>query len=138
MFFNRRVGIFLFILIIPGGYGAEKIEIHNSAVIQWIQEQFTKVELLASVCTGAFLPAEAGLLEGKSATTHWMDIDRLASEYPDVKVLSNKRYVDEGRVITSGGISSGILMSLHVIRRLIGEEIALNTAKRMEYDIAGI
>jgi transcriptional regulator GlxA family with amidase domain len=123
------------ILIVPGGYGAEEIEIHNSEVIQWIQEQSTKVELLTSVCTGAFLLAKAGLLDGKSATTHWMDLNRLETEYPNVKVLRNKRYVDEGNIITSGGISSGIHMSFHVIRRLISEEIALNTAKRMEYEI---
>ncbi|WP_391559676.1 DJ-1/PfpI family protein [Robertmurraya sp.] len=126
------------ILIVPGGYGAEKIEIHNSEVIKWIQEQSTKVELLTSVCTGAFLLAKAGLLDGRSATTHWMDINRLETEFPNIKVLRNTRYVDEGNIITSGGISSGIHMSFHVIRRLISEEIALNTAKRMEYEITNI
>lgn len=126
------------ILIIPGGYGAEMIEIHNAVVIRWIQEQYSRVELLASVCTGALLLAKAGLLDGKSATTHWMDIPRLAAEFPNINVLSNTRYVDEGRLITSGGISSGIHMSLHVIRRLISEEASIDTARRMEYDITGI
>ncbi|MNI65582.1 transcriptional activator FtrA [compost metagenome] len=67
-----------------------------------------------------------------------MDIPRLAAEFPNINVLSNTRYVDEGRLITSGGISSGIHMSLHVIRRLISEEAAIDTARRMEYDITGI
>ncbi|WP_127487220.1 DJ-1/PfpI family protein [Paenibacillus ehimensis] len=126
------------ILIVPGGYGAEEIEIHNSDLIQWLQEQSTKVELLASVCTGAFLLAKAGLLDGLPATTHWMDIDRLETEFPDVTVVRNTKYVDAGHIITSGGISSGIQMSLHIIRRWISEEAALNTAKRLEYDLTGI
>ncbi|SDP06749.1 DJ-1/PfpI family protein [Paenibacillus sp. yr247] len=79
------------ILIVPGGYGAEEIEIHNAEVIKWIQEQSAKVELLTSVCTGAFLLAKAGLLDGKSATTHWMDLTRLETEYPNVKVIRNMR-----------------------------------------------
>ena len=63
------------ILIIPGGYGAEHIEIHNEKLIRWIKDQAAKVDILASVCTGAFLLGQAGLLNGKSATTHWMDLE---------------------------------------------------------------
>ncbi len=123
------------ILIVPGGYGAEEIEINNEIVIQWIKKQSNKVELITSVCTGAFLLAKAGLIDGKRATTHWMDIDRLEREFPDVKVESNCKFIDEGSIITSGGISAGINMSFHIIKRLLGEDVAKTTAKRMEYDI---
>jgi len=123
------------ILIIPGGYGAEEIEIHNDVVINWIKEQMPKVSLMTSVCTGALLLAKAGLLEGKKATTHWMDIDRLEREYDTITMERDVKYVDEGSIITSGGISAGINMSFHIIKKLLGEEIARTTAKRMEYDI---
>lgn len=123
------------ILIVPGGYGAEEIEINNEKVIEWIKEQSGKVELIASVCTGAFLLAEAGILDGKRATTHWMDIDRLEREFPNVKVERNCKFIDEGSIITSGGISAGINMSFHLIKRLLGENVAKMTARRMEYDI---
>jgi transcriptional regulator GlxA family with amidase domain len=123
------------ILIIPGGYGAEEIEIKNTTALEWITEQKKKVKILASVCTGALLLAECGILNNKEATTHWMDIDRLEHDYPQIKVVRNKKFVDEGEILTSGGISAGINMSFHIVSRLFGVEIAKNTAKRMEYDI---
>jgi len=123
------------ILIIPGGYGAEEIEIHNEKVLHWIKEQASKVKLLASVCTGAFLLAKCGLLDGKKATTHWMDIDRLEQEFPKISVLREMKYVDQGEVITSGGISAGINMSFYIITKEHGKDVAKFTAKRMEYDI---
>jgi transcriptional regulator GlxA family with amidase domain len=123
------------ILIIPGGYGAEEIEIKNKNLLNWIKMQKGKVKILASVCTGAFLLAEAGILDHKKATTHWMDISRLENDYPQINVVKNTRFVDEDHVITSGGISSGINMSFHIIKRLFGAEIAEMTARRMEYEI---
>ncbi|MFK3959944.1 DJ-1/PfpI family protein [Pseudalkalibacillus hwajinpoensis] len=123
------------IVIIPGGYGAEQIEINNPRVIEWIQHQKSKVELMTSICTGALLLAKAGVLDGKKATTHWMDLDRLEEEYPEVSVQRNVKFVDEGSILTSGGISAGINLSFHLIARLHGKEVALKTAKQMEYDI---
>lgn len=123
------------ILIIPGGYGAEEIEIKNKKVINWIKVQKEKVKILASVCTGAFLLAESGVLDNKKATTHWMDISRLENEYPKINVIKDTRFVDESDVFTSGGISSGINMSFHIIKKLFGAQISEMTAKRMEYDI---
>ncbi|QDP39404.1 DJ-1/PfpI family protein [Radiobacillus deserti] len=123
------------ILIIPGGYGAEEIEIHNQTALNWIVQQESKVEILASVCTGALLLAKAGLLDGRKATTHWMDTDRLEQEFPKVSVQRDVKFVDEGSIITSGGISAGINMSFHIVSRLHGNEVARNTAKRMEYDM---
>ena len=123
------------ILIVPGGYGAEEIEIHNEILLNWIKEQANIVEILASVCTGAFLLAKAGLLDGKKATTHWIDIDRFDKEFSNVCVQRDIKFIDEGSIITSAGISAGINMSFHIIKRLLGIEIAKKTAKRMEYDI---
>ncbi|MEH6705286.1 MAG: DJ-1/PfpI family protein [Galbibacter orientalis] len=123
------------ILIIPGGYGAEHIEIKNKCLLNWIKEQSKKVQILASVCTGALLLAECGLLNNKRATTHWMDLHRLEKDYPKIKVVRGVKFIDEGNLITSGGISAGINMSFHIIKQLIGMEIAVCTAKRMEYDI---
>ncbi len=123
------------ILIIPGGYGAEEIEINNETLIDWLREQSTKVKLIVSVCTGAFLLAKAGLLYGKKATTHWMDSNRLEREYPKIDIQQGTKYVDEGSIITAAGISAGIDMSFYIIKKLLGSEIARATAKRMEYDI---
>lgn len=123
------------LLIIPGGYGAEEIEIHNETLIKWIKNRAKDCQIIASVCTGAFLLAEAGLLNGKSVTTHWMDISKLEREYRKIKVQRGVKFVDENKIITSGGISAGINMSFYLLNKLVGEEIAITTAKRMEYDI---
>lgn len=96
------------ILIVPGGYGAEEIEIQNKTLIKWIKDRARECDIIASVCTGAFLLAEAGLLDGKRATTHWMDIDRLEREYRTIVVQRGIKFVDENAIITSGGISAGI------------------------------
>ncbi len=123
------------ILIIPGGYGAEEIEIKNVKLLNWIKKQSNQVKILASVCTGALLLAESGLLNNKEATTHWMDLDRLEKEYPKVKVIRGVKYVDQNEIITSGGISAGINMSFYIIKKLTDIKIVIDTAKRMEYHI---
>ena len=123
------------ILIIPGGYGAEEIEIHNHRLLSWIQQRAAYTPIVASVCTGAFLLAEAGLLNGKRATTHWMDIDRLEREYPKLSVQRNVKFVDEGSILTAGGISAGINLSFYLLNKLYSNAVAIDTAKRMEYDI---
>lgn len=121
------------ILLVPGGYGAEEIEMYNESLLSWITEKAQQVEILASVCTGALLLAQAGFLKGKKATTHWMDLERLAN-FPEVDVQKETKYVEDGKVITSGGISAGIDMSFYLVAKLYGVETALATAKRMEYD----
>lgn len=123
------------ILVIPGGPGAREQEIHNDRVITWIQRQMKNVQLMTSVCTGALLLAKAGLLKGKMATTHWASYERLEKEFPEVEVQRDVKFVDEGTVITSGGISAGINMTFHIVKRLVGPQVAQETAKRMEYDI---
>ena len=79
--------------------------------------------------------AKAGILDGIKVTTHWMDIDRLEREFPNILVKRNVKFVDEGKILTSGGISAGINMSFHLVAKLYGKEVAKETAKRMEYDI---
>lgn len=123
------------ILIIPGGLGAREREIHNKKVIKWIANEMKNVQLMTSVCTGAFLLAKAGLLKGKKGTTHWASLERLEKEFPEVDVQRGVKFVDEGNIITSGGISAGINMSFHIVKRLSGSKVAQETAKRMEYDI---
>jgi transcriptional regulator GlxA family with amidase domain len=122
------------LILVPGGQGMRR-ERTNSALIQWIEQQNQRSQMTLSVCTGAFLLAEAGLLRGLHATTHW--IEWMRNQYPEVKMLSDQRFVDEGRIITSAGISAGIDMSLHVIARLHGKETAHWTASRMEYNWSG-
>lgn len=122
------------LLVIPGGLGAETVEMYNLNLRQWLLQQHTHAQLTFSICTGAFILAEAGLLDGLKATTHWMDIARLKQDYPQIDVLTNVKYVDEGKIISAAGISSGINASLYIVAKLHGADIAKQTAKRMEYD----
>ncbi len=121
------------ILIVPGGQGTRRERL-NARLLDWIAAQDRQTELTTSVCTGAFLLAERGILDGKRATTHWASVEWMRGQYPAVTMLADARYVDEGRVVTSAGISAGIDMSLHVVSRLHGDETAAWTARRMEYD----
>ena len=119
-------------LLVPGGWGTRR-EVGNRPLIEWIAERDRQTEVTASVCTGAFMLAEAGLLDGRRATTHWQSIERMAHAYPKVTVLPNLRYVDEGRIITSAGISAGIDMSLYLVQKWLGRAVAEQTARSMEY-----
>jgi transcriptional regulator GlxA family with amidase domain len=121
------------ILLVPGGQGARR-EMHNPILIDWIRECSQKAELVLSVCTGALLLAKAGLLEGLTATTHHDAIDLLKEVAPNTTIQTNKRFVDNGKLILSAGISTGIDMSLYVVAKLLGKEQAQKTAQYMEYD----
>jgi transcriptional regulator GlxA family with amidase domain len=85
------------------------------------------------VCTGAFLLAQAGVLHTQRCTTHWEDVTDLQAQFPALQVLNGPRWVSEGSVVTSAGISAGIDMSLHLVERLAGRELALATARQMDY-----
>ncbi len=124
------------ILLVPGGLGTRK-EMHNPVLLDWIRSCAQKTELLLSVCTGALLLARAGLLEGLAATTHHGALDLLREVAPHTTVYENQRFVDNGKIILSAGISAGIDMSLYVVAKLLGEEPALATARQMEYDWKG-
>ncbi|HEY6541447.1 MAG TPA: DJ-1/PfpI family protein [Ktedonobacteraceae bacterium] len=120
------------ILVVPGGDVTR--ELSNPRVLEWIGRQDQQTRLTASVCTGAFLLAECGLLNQRRATTHWAGVERMRQRYPAVEMLADTRVVDEGHIITSAGISAGIDMSLHVVSRLFGEPVAVQTARNMEYE----
>jgi transcriptional regulator GlxA family with amidase domain len=122
------------ILVIPGGYGAETVELYNTQLLDWIKEKHQTTQITFSICTGAFILAESGLLNGLNATTHWMDLSRLDAQYPQITVIKGVKFVDEHKIITAAGISSGINASLHIVSKLTHRKIALNTARRMEFE----
>lgn len=120
------------LVIVPGGVvDAQRALAPLSA---WLRQQAASAPIVASVCTGAFLLADAGLLDGRRVTTHWEDLDDLARACPQAEVVRSVRWVDTGAVVTSAGISAGIDMSLHLVERVAGRELAQATAHQMEYD----
>ena len=121
------------VLIVPGGPGT-RVEEKRPEMIDWVSEKAGPAELVLSVCTGARILAKAGLLDGLEATTHWVSIDELREMAPKAKVHDDRRFVDNGKVVTSAGVSAVIDMSLHVVARLCGEKAAAGTARFMEYD----
>ncbi len=119
------------ILIVPGGYGARQIQVNNPVMINYLQKAASHTEIIASVCTGAFLLHKAGLLSGLKVTTHWRYRDMLAA-LGQVQVL-RERYVDQGKIITAAGVSAGIDMSLHITERIWGRDIAAQIQSGIEY-----
>lgn len=122
------------VLVIPGGIVDQPLA--DAATLAWIARQDAGAALTASVCTGAFILARCGLLDGLAVTTHWEDIPDLRAAYPGLDVREDVQWVDQGRIVTSAGISAGIGMSLHVIGRVLGEPMARATARQMQYDWA--
>jgi len=103
-------------------------------VKRWIKKVVPDTQLQLTVCTGAFFMAEVGLLNGKIATTYHKSIKHLQTQFPQIKVRSNVRFVDNGKIITTAGISAGIDGALHVVSKLKGERFAQQVARTMEYD----
>ncbi|MBN9390513.1 MAG: DJ-1/PfpI family protein [Chloroflexi bacterium] len=120
------------ILVVPGGMGTRR-EVNNPVLTDWIRKVSGETRLNTSVCTGSFMLGQAGLLEGHRATTHWLSLDRMQQTFPTVTVVRETRWVDEGNLVTSAGISAGIDMSLHVVEKLLGRDVAENTTRQMEY-----
>jgi len=119
------------LLIIPGGIVTK--ELANDHIISWIKTCDTRSKMTASVCTGAFLLAKAGLLTSKKATTHFEDIPDLENMFPDTQVIPNVPWVEEGNIVTSAGISAGIDMSLFLVSRFTDTQLAIDTARQMEF-----
>lgn len=120
------------VLLVPGGFGTRR-EMNNEPMIAWIAERAKQAEVVASVCTGSLMLGKARLLEGRRATTHWMVLDYLQDLFPQTTVERGLHFVEDGNIFTSAGVSAGIDLSLVIVSRLLGEEIARMTAKQMEY-----
>lgn len=122
---------FVDVLIIPGGIHTNELE--NLELMRWLGALSHETRITASVCTGAFLLARAGILQNQSCTTHWEDIPDLQAMFPSLAVQEEVSWVDNGHIITSAGISAGIEMSLHLVARLAGKDLAIKTARQMQY-----
>jgi len=114
--------------------GEDDVAANDPEVISWIKKRDATTDGYFSVCTGAFVLGKAGLLDGLTVTTFHNSIQNLQRAVTSAKVLKNVRYVDNGRVITTAGISAGIDGALHMVARLRGEEAAMRIAQHMEYD----
>jgi len=120
------------VLVVPGGWGTRR-ELKNPAMLDWLRQRAAEVETLTSVCTGSMLLGFAGLLDGRHATTHWKALDWMRDSFPSVTVEYDQHVVEDGRVLTSAGISAGIDMALKAVARHCGETAARATAMHMEY-----
>jgi len=105
----------------------------SDRAVAWLREASGAADLTMSVCTGAFILGKAGLLAGRAATTHHDFFDQFASRFPDVELKRGVRFVEEGKIATSGGLTSGIDLALRVVERYFGREVARQTATYMEY-----
>jgi transcriptional regulator GlxA family with amidase domain len=121
------------VLVYPGGRGTRP-HLGDDAQLEWVRRQRAEVGLMTSVCTGSLVYAAAGLLRGRPATTHWSALEKLAELDPSIEVRPDDRFVDDGDVVTSAGISAGIDMALHLVRRLAGDDRAREVRREMQYD----
>lgn len=119
------------LLLVPGG--VVDAAMACSATRAWLAAAGAQATLVASVCTGAFLLAASGLLTTGPVTTHWEDVADLRRQFPALEVREGVRWVDQGRLVTSAGISAGIDMSLNLVSRLASPELAARTARQMDY-----
>jgi putative intracellular protease/amidase/YHS domain-containing protein len=109
----------------------------SPAVLEWIRKSSKTTDVTMSVCTGAFVLAKTGLLNGKSATTYHGAFGRFAMQFPDIQLKRGARFVENGNLATAGGLSSGIDLALRVVERYYGREVARNTAYNLEYQGEG-
>jgi transcriptional regulator GlxA family with amidase domain len=121
-------------ILIPGGMGTRQ-EVNNQPLLEWIRAKSTQTDITLSVCTGAALLAKAGVLDGHKATTNKLAFNWVVEQGPQVNWIKKARWVDDGHVVTSSGVSAGIDMSLYVIARLFGDEVRDDVARRAEYTI---
>ena len=121
------------LLLVPGGPGT-RVLIRDEITLAWTKAKAKETELVLSVCSGALVLGRAGLLNGLKATTHCDAIDELRSAAPTADVKATARVVDNGNVVLSAGVSAGIDLALYVVGRLIGSDIAKETARYIEYD----
>ncbi|MBU4335397.1 MAG: DJ-1/PfpI family protein, partial [Actinobacteria bacterium] len=125
----------LHVLLYPGGAGTRALAVDREH-LAWVRAMRARTPLVASVCTGALVLAAAGLLGGRPATTHAAAFDELAALDPSILADTSARFVDDGDVITSAGVSAGIDMALHLVARLENPSTALAVRKHIQYDPA--
>jgi transcriptional regulator GlxA family with amidase domain len=121
------------VLVVPGGFGTRAL-LRDDVTINWILERSRASEVTMSVCTGSLLLARAGLLDRLRATTHHEALEELRKLAPGAIVDPGARFHDNGRILTAAGISAGIDCSLHLVGRLLGDDVAAATAAYMEYE----
>lgn len=121
------------VLIVPGAIAIDAA-VGDRRIIDAVASLAVRSTLTTSVCTGAFILGAAGLLDRRPWTTHWEDVDVLAGRLGDAGATRDVRWVDDGAVVTAGGLSSGIAMALHLVARLAGDELAARTARQIDYD----
>lgn len=120
------------IVIIPGGMGT-RVAIKDNKTLDWINKVHPNTQITMSVCTGSLLLGKLGLLDNLPATTHHTVFDLFKKVSPSTKIVTDQRFVDNGHIMTAGGISAGIDLSLHVVEKLYGSEVVGKTIKEMEY-----
>jgi transcriptional regulator GlxA family with amidase domain len=125
----------LHVLVHPGGRGTRPLA-KDSDHLAWVRAMAASTPLMTSVCTGALVYAAAGLLAGRPATTHWSAIDELAAIDPTVLADWDARFVDDGDIVTSAGVSAGIDMALHLVARLESPEASRRVRRAIQYDPA--
>jgi len=121
------------ILIHPGGHGTRRL-LRDPDHLAWVRTQREACSLMASVCTGSLVYAAAGLLTNRAATTHWAQLNLLSELDPTIKTDVDARFVDDGDLLTSAGVSAGIDMALHLVARLAGVERAREVRRGIQYD----
>lgn len=121
------------LVLVPGGFGVREA-INDASLIAWLKNRSAKAELTMSVCNGASILATAGLLDGRPATTNKAFWEMATAPGPKVKWIHQARWVDDGNIVTSSGVSAGIDMSLHVVERLFGEKKAQGIADQIEHE----
>ncbi len=121
------------VLLHPGGLGTRRL-LRDPAYLDWIRAQRRSVTLMTSVCTGALVYAAAGLLHDRPATTHWSAVNELRALDPTVRIAEHQRWVDDGDIVTSAGVSAGIDMALHLVDRLAGRDRAREVRRGIQYD----
>lgn len=121
------------VLVHPGGPGTRPM-LEDPDHLAWIRNCRESVPVMTSVCTGSLVYAAAGLLTGRRATTHWASLNRLSEIEPTVATDVAARFVDDGDLITSAGVSAGIDMALHLVARLAGDERAREVRRAVQYD----
>ncbi len=121
------------VLVVPGAIAIDDV-IERSDVVTTLRRLLAQSEIVASVCTGAFLIGDQGLLDGRNWTTHWEDVGFLAERIGSNGGRPWEEWVDTGKIVTAGGLSAGISMSLHLVDRLVGRDVAVATARQLQYD----